>query len=624
MELQISYLNAIAIFAIFALSLNLLLGYAGQVSVAHAAFGAVGGYSLAYLFLNHGVGLALGTLIAVLVSAAVGLVVGIPALRLSTEFLILLTLAVQTIIITLVTTSSSFGGTYGLQNVQGFTLFGKKLLQPSDFLPVFLVLTLVVYLIVRRLGESPYGRVLRGIREDETACRSLGKNVFTYKLTVFAVTAGIAGLAGAMLVTQNQLASPSMFSFDQSTAIVAMVILGGTGNLLGSFLGASVLVLLTPFFESVLNFSPDQASLWRLIAYGAVLVVVMLVRPQGLLPEGTTVLHLLGRGQRGRELRRGRQVPAGNSPAEQSVPAVAQPTGPPVVPAQARAGSALAGSALSGSALSGPVLSGPVLSGLMQSGDQRGEVVLSVSGLSKQFGGITAAADLDIELRRGTITALVGPNGAGKTTVFNLLTGAIRPDAGRLVLLGKDISGLRPDQVAAQGMVRSFQDVRIFPRLSSLENVMLAIQGQPGERVGGLFLRPATTAQAEREVRDRALEWLSFVGMDFFAGSPAGALAFGQQKLIALARVLATEAEVVLLDEPASGIDQQWVEVMLDLIEQLRDKGRTICIVEHNLHVVGRLADHTYFMELGRITAQGSFEELTGEKRLAEAYFGTA
>jgi len=605
-ELQISYLNLILIFAIFALSLNLLLGYTGQVSVAHAAFGAVGGYSLAYLLINHGVSLALGSLLAVVLSAAVGLLVGIPALRLSTEFLILLTLAVQTIIITLVTTSSSFGGTYGLQNVQGFTLFGKTLILPSDYLLLFIALTVIVYLVVRRLGESPYGRVLRGIREDEAACRSLGKNVFAYKLTVFAVTAGMAGLAGAMLVTQNQLASPSLFSFDQSTAIVAMVILGGTGNLVGSIVGATVLVLLTPFFQNVLNFSPDVASLWRLIAYGAVLVVVMLVRPQGLLPEGRTPLRIA----RGLGRRRS--------------PATASAAGGVHIPAQARAAAESETDPDKDAHALTELEHHGALPDIVASTGRRGEVVLSVSGLSKRFGGITAAEDLNMELRRGTITALVGPNGAGKTTVFNLLTGAIRPDAGQVVLLGQDISGLRPDQVARHGMVRSFQDVRVFPRLSSLENVMLAIQGQPGEHASGLFLRPGATAKVERQARARALEWLSFVGMDSYADFPAGALAFGQQKLVALARVLATEAEVVLLDEPASGIDQQWVEVMLGLIEQLREQGRTICIVEHNLHVVGRLADHTYFMELGRITAEGSFEELTGEKRLAEAYFGTS
>jgi branched-chain amino acid transport system permease protein len=160
--------------------------------------------------------------------------------------------------------------------------------------------------------------------------------------------------------------------------------------------------------------------------------------------------------------------------------------------------------------------------------------------------------------------------------------------------------------------------------MSVLENVMLGVQHQPGEGVGPLFFNIPRVQKVEKEVRERAREWLTFVGMGDFADAPAGSLAFGQQKLVALARVLSTEAEVLLLDEPASGIDFQWVNVMLQLIEQIRAQGRTVCIVEHNLHVVERLADHTYFMELGRITAQGSFAELTTDKRLAEAYFGTA
>lgn len=607
MELQVSYLNDILIFVIFATSLNLLLGYAGQVSVAHAAFGAVGGYSLAYMFLHHNTPLWLGLIIGILASGVIGVVVGLPALRLTTEWLILLTLAVQTIIITLATTSSSFGGTYGLQNVQGFSIFGHKLLNPTDFLPLFAVLAVIVVVIVWRMGESPYGRVLRGIREDEVACRALGKNVFAYKLTVFGVTSAMAGLAGALLVTQNTLASPSLFGFDQSTAIIAMVILGGTGNLLGSIVGAAVLVLLTPLFENVFNFSPDRASLWRLIAYGIVLVLVVMLRPQGLLPEGVS----LWRGAR----RLGGYLPGLRRATDARGPAPSTRV--------AEAGSQIGAGDVDAHALTELGHHGP-LPEYHRAHGQAGEVVLSVTGLSKHFGGITAAADLNMQLSRGTITALVGPNGAGKTTVFNLLTGTIRPDSGVIVLNGKDISKLRSDQVAKLGMSRSFQDVRLFPRLSAVDNVMLARQGQPGERIGALFLRPALTAAAERVSREQAMRWLAFVGMDAVAAYPAGALAFGQQKLVALARILATDAEVVLLDEPASGIDQQWVEVMLELIQELRAQGRTICIVEHNLHVVGRLADHTYFMELGRITAQGSFVELTRERRLAEAYFGTA
>ena len=228
-----------------------------------------------------------------------------------------------------------------------------------------------------------------------------------------------------------------------------------------------------------------------------------------------------------------------------------------------------------------------------------------------------------IELRRGTITALVGPNGAGKTTVFNLLTGAIPPDAGTVLLNGEELVGLNPYQVARKGMVRSFQDVRLFNRLSCLQNVMMAVQEQPGENFGTLAVAKRRVVRAEAETKEKAMGWLGFVGMAEFADLPAGALSYGQTKLVSLARVLATEADVLLLDEPASGIDTKWVDTMLDLIEQVRDQGRTVCVVEHNLHVVGRLADHTYFMELGEITAQGTIDELTNTPRLAEVYFGT-
>ncbi len=251
-------------------------------------------------------------------------------------------------------------------------------------------------------------------------------------------------------------------------------------------------------------------------------------------------------------------------------------------------------------------------------------VVLEVRDLSKRFGGIVAAEGLNMTLRKGTITALVGPNGAGKTTVFNLLTGFIEPDRGSVKLNGFELIDRTPDLVARRGMVRTFQDVRLFQRLSCLQNVQMAIQGQPGERLWPLFVHPRRVREAEKQTTQRAMEALEFVGMQAFAGVAAGELSYGQTKLISLARALASDAEVLLLDEPASGIDTQWVDTMLGLIEALREQGRTICIVEHNLHVVGRLADHTYFMEVGQITAEGTIDELTSSQRLAEAYFGTA
>ncbi|MEI7992639.1 MAG: ATP-binding cassette domain-containing protein, partial [Actinomycetota bacterium] len=188
---------------------------------------------------------------------------------------------------------------------------------------------------------------------------------------------------------------------------------------------------------------------------------------------------------------------------------------------------------------------------------------------------------------------------------------------------GKDITGRSLDAAARQGLVRSFQDVRLFQRISCLDNVLFGVQQQAGEKLPTLFGRPGIVKQSDKASLDKAMEWLSFVGMQGFANVPAGALSYGQTKLISLARVLSTEAEVLLLDEPASGIDTKWVDNMLDLVLAIAAQGRTVCIVEHNLHVVTELADYAYFMELGRITAEGTVDELTSSPRLAAAYFGT-
>jgi branched-chain amino acid transport system permease protein len=255
---------------------------------------------------------------------------------------------------------------------------------------------------------------------------------------------------------------------------------------------------------------------------------------------------------------------------------------------------------------------------------QDGRVALEATGLRKYFGGIRAADDLSLQLRGGQITGLIGPNGAGKTTVFNLLTRVIPPDAGTVTLADQTVTDWTPNRIATSGMSRSYQDVRVWGRMSVLENVMIAIPHQPGERLFNVFFRPLKVWKFERAARRRAMGHLSFVGLADKADAPAGSLPFGDQKLLALARLLATEADVLLLDEPASGIDIDGVERMLGLIQQLRERGKSVCIVEHNLHVVERLADRVYFMEAGRITAEGTMGELMKQERLSEVYFGSA
>ncbi|CAB4678487.1 MAG: ATP-binding cassette domain-containing protein [Actinobacteria bacterium] len=590
MQIWVNYLDQILIYASLALSLNLLLGYAGQVSVAHAAFGAVGGYTLGYLVTAHNVPMIYCIFIGFGFAFVAGGLIALVAMRLSTEYLILLTLAWGYVLIGVFSTIPALGGSFGIISINSephlLSFFGWSMQRPTDWLLPIVILVAVTYSICWRLGESPFGRILKGVREDPVATQSLGKNTFRTQILVFAISSGLAAVAGVFNSGWLGVSTPNVFGFTFSLTIFALVIFGGMANFSGSMLGALVLTSLDPFLRRVVKFDQSKAFLVQVIIYGLLLIFLTRVRPQGLIPEGSTIASILRRKKSEGRTEMGKaSETAPTFAVREAVAEVSQ------VDRHARW--------------------------------EKAEIVLEARGISKSFGGIIAAENLDFVLKRGTITALVGPNGAGKTTVFNLLTGAIAPDTGTVTLLGRDVTGRTLDSSARSGLVRSFQDVRLFQRLSCLDNVLLGVQDQPGEKIRSLFANPRLVTVKEKETHEQAMKWLSFVGMQDFADVPTASLSYGQTKLVSLARVLATEAEVLLLDEPASGIDVKWVDNMLELVLAISAEGRTVCIVEHNLRVVRDLADHSYFMELGRITAEGTVDELTSSPRLAQAYFGT-
>jgi branched-chain amino acid transport system permease protein len=583
----VSYIDQILIYLVFGLAANLILGYTGVLQAAPAAFGAFGGYAVVYLTSTHHWPWILAVIVGVAMALVAGFLIGLPALYLSSLWVLLLTLAVGLVIDSILTGVQTFGGDNGLQQSSSLDLFGLQLNEPTQVLPLAAVVAVIVLAVCWRIGESPYGRVLRGIRADDSAVYALGKNVYTYKLSMFVVTAGLSGLGGALLATLTNVASPTEFNYTASVEIIAIVIIGGVGNPFGTVIGSAIVVLLVPFFQDVIQVTPQTAANIQLIGYGLVLTLVVLFRPSGALPEGFTISS--ARSALNRRLSSGRRAQT-----------------PPIAEGAAERRRAR-----------------QAARDLERVGDPAPQgVVLEVRDVSKAFGGIKAVNDLSMELQGGKITALIGANGAGKTTVFNLLTGALSLDAGEVYLNGQNITGLRPDQIANLGMVRTFQDVRLFHGMTVLDNVLMGVPGQAGEHLVPLFFRIGKTRAREREARAIARRWLEFVGLEDFAGVRVEALGYGQQKLVSLARILATDARVLLLDEPASGIDYQFLDEMLDVISQLRDEGRTVCIVEHNLDVVGRLADHVYFMEVGKVTAEGNITDLTSDERLAEVYFG--
>ncbi|MSV73059.1 MAG: ATP-binding cassette domain-containing protein, partial [Actinobacteria bacterium] len=489
-------------------SLNLLLGYAGRVSMAQSILFGVGAFTAARFALPpltdsyssnvSGVGYGLGwpwwaaTIAAIVVTFLAALIISLPAVRLvKGEYLILLTLAFQLGGQQLMTVWDTVtGGPFGVAGIPSIKIGGLSFstLKPDStvrFALLMLVVAIIIIAITWALGESPFGRLLKTLREQESVLPSVGKSPVRPELLTFGITAGIAGGVGALFAFSQGAMTPVNFGLDLSILIVSVVVLGGVGNLWGTIVGAIILGALDPILS---NFVGDAAIPWRAVIYGGALVVMMLVRPQGLIPEG------FGR-------RRGKGLAEDISLDEAMVR----------------------------------------LSRVTVAQGAEGASALEVTGLKKSFGGLVAVGGASFTIPEGKITALIGPNGAGKTTIFNMITGTMKPDEGTVVLHGEDITNLSVVEVARKGIARSFQDVRICEQMTVLDNVAVAVPGQPGEGIASLVFRPLRARKVERAVRQRALECLALFGIADKANEVVGELSYGDQKLVAIARLLATD-----------------------------------------------------------------------------------
>jgi ABC-type branched-subunit amino acid transport system ATPase component len=248
--------------------------------------------------------------------------------------------------------------------------------------------------------------------------------------------------------------------------------------------------------------------------------------------------------------------------------------------------------------------------------------VMTLRGVSKAFGGIQAVEACTFDLPPNLITGLIGPNGAGKTTVFNLITGFLRADAGSIRLRDAELLGLAPHQIERRGVARTFQHLRLWQKMTVLENVLLGCRAPLGENVLTLFLRPGRVGAEERAARERGLEVLEFFGLAARAGELAEDLAYPEQKLLSMARIFASDAEVLLLDEPTSGLDTDSLRRIVPIVRRLTEHGKTVLLIEHNMELISELSDEVVFLHQGRVLACGRPREITRDPALAEIYFG--
>jgi branched-chain amino acid transport system ATP-binding protein len=260
---------------------------------------------------------------------------------------------------------------------------------------------------------------------------------------------------------------------------------------------------------------------------------------------------------------------------------------------------------------------------LIEKPDKHGKQILVVDNLTKTFGGLAAVKEVSFQVEGGRIKAIIGPNGAGKTTLYDLLTGIYTPDKGSVVFMGKEIIGLATHEITALGIARTFQTIRLFPRMSVLENVMAGLHHRSK---AGILHAALTLPSARREeswIREKAIEYLEMVGLAMQADSLAGSLPFGQQRVLELTRALATEPKVLLLDEPASGLNAYETRELGEIIYRVRDLGVTILLVEHDMGLVMQISDEVIVLDYGEIISAGTPQEVSNDPRVIEAYLGS-
>ncbi|CAM2151809.1 branched-chain amino acid transport system ATP-binding protein [Pararobbsia alpina] len=562
-EYWITLLNYIGLYSIVALGLVLLTGIGGMTSFGQAAFVGLGAYSTAWLTTQYGASPWIGLLAGIAVTTVAASLIGAVTMRLSGHYLPLGTIAWGLSLFFLFGNLDWLGKYDGINGIPALSVFGWSLDTGRRIYVLIWIVVLGAIVSVRNVLDSRPGRAIRALRGGAAMAEAMGVDTAAMKIAIFVYAAVLASISGFLYAHLQRAVNPTPFGLNYGIQYLFMAVVGGVSHVWGAVLGAAVLTVLQDWLQSVLPRWLGSSGNYEVIVFGVLMIALLQFAREGIWP-------VLGRRFERRRVWR----------------------------ADARAQT---------------LARRPVANA--------GEPLLVVDKVRKTFGGLIAVNDVSFAVKPGEIVGLIGPNGAGKSTTFNLVSGALRATSGEIRFRAERVDGLPARKIAARGMGRTFQHVKLMPRMSVLENVALGAHLRCRGGIWRALLRIDRTDEVS--LLAEAARQIERVGLGAHIDDEAGSLALGQQRILEIARALCADPVLLLLDEPAAGLRYQEKQVLAALLSRLREEGMSILLVEHDMDFVMNLTDHVVVMEFGTRIAEGTPAEIQTNQTVLDAYLGS-